>query len=270
MKDFPKGSWLLCKPSYFDIKYEINAWMDVSITPEKALAAKQWQAYHDTMIEIGAHIEYIDPHEEVPDIVYTANGGLVKGNKVVISKFRHPERRLEEPYFKRWFEDAEFEVFTLDGDFSFEGAGDALFAGEKLFCGCGFRSDPEAHKEVQKLLGVQQIVLCNLVDPYFYHIDTCFCPLNENEALIHKEAFAPESFDRMSQEIKLHVVPEEDAKRFVCNAVVLDKEIVLPSRCEKTYEMLEGLGFKTHPVEMSEFMKGGGASKCLNLRLDRA
>lgn len=267
---FPHGRWLLCQPHHFDIIYEINPWMSTANKPASDAADRQWQDLHHTLLRLGAYVEYIMPHKDVPDIVYTANGGLVKGSKVVLSKFRYPERRLEEPYFERWFEDAGYEVLKITSEHSFEGEGDALFAGDTLFAGFPFRSDPEAHQEVKKLLGIRELVLCELTDPRFYHIDTSFCPLSEDEAIIFKQAFAPDSFERMSKKIKLHEVPQEEGERFVCNAVVLGKDIVLPDDCPRTYELLDSLGYTAHPVKMNEFMKGGGASKCLTLFLDRA
>jgi len=41
-----------------------------------------------------------------PDMVFTANAGLVLGDTVVLSRFFHKERQGEEPFFKQWFEEA--------------------------------------------------------------------------------------------------------------------------------------------------------------------
>jgi N-dimethylarginine dimethylaminohydrolase len=64
-------------------------------------------------------------------------------------------------------------------------------------------------------------------------------------------------------------VPEVEALHFVCNAVVLGNSIVLPAGCPETYRLLEGRGFSVYPVHLSEFIKAGGAAKCLSLRLDQ-
>ncbi len=244
--------------------------MSMKNRPERNDADRQWQDLHHTFLRLGAYIEYITPHGNVPDMVYTANAGLVKGDKFVLSRFRHAERRLEEPYFEKWFEDAGYEVLKIRSDHAFEGEGDALFAGDTLFGGVSFRSDPEGHKEAQSLLGIKDLVLCELTNPKFYHIDTSFCPLNEDDALIFRQAFSDDSVERMSKKIKLHEVPEEEGERFVCNAVVLGKDVILPSDCPRTYELLDSLGYNAYPVAMNEFMKGGGASKCLCIRLDRS
>jgi N-dimethylarginine dimethylaminohydrolase len=44
--------------------------------------------------------------------------------------------------------------------------------------------------------------------------------------------------------------------------------VVLPAGCSGTERLLEERGYRPHPVPLSEFMKSGGAAKCLTLALD--
>ena len=268
MKLFPHGKWLLCPPTFFDVSYEINPWMDIDVPPDKQQAPEQWKMLHHTLLRLGAYIEYIEPQRGNPDLVFTANAGLVKGRKIVLSRFKHPERQGEEPLFHHWFESRNFEVVNIK-DGSFEGEGDALFVGETLYCGYGFRSDKAIYSQVAKLLDVDSLVLCELADPRFYHLDTCFCPLDEHNAMFYPGAFTKESIREMEKKATLHPVTEKDAINFVCNAVVLGHSIVLPAKCDDTYDMLAKIGFESFPVNLSEFLKGGGSAKCLTLKIDR-
>ena len=54
---------------------------------------------------------------------------------------------------------------------------------------------------------------------------------------------------------------------FACNAVVLDKRIILPDRCPRLTAALYERGYELHALPMSEFLKAGGACKCLTLFL---
>ncbi len=265
---FPNKRWLVCWPEDYDVRYQINPWMDLTKLPEKVLASNQWRNLHHHLLRLGAWLEYVDHEDGVPDMVFTANAGLVRGRNVVLSRFRYKERQGEEPHFRRWFERNEFNVLDIDSG-AFEGEGDALFAGSTLFCGYGFRSDLIAHEQVASLLSVEKMVPVELKDPRFYHLDTCFCPLTPEVALIFPGAFSKEGLEELERSIELVPVPEQDAARFVCNAVVLGKDIVLPAGCADTYSLLARRGFVTHPVELSEFIKAGGAAKCLSLRLDQ-
>jgi N-dimethylarginine dimethylaminohydrolase len=118
-------------------------------------------------------------------------------------------------------------------------------------------------------LSIPTVVHCELIDPRFYHLDTCFCPLNKDKAIFVRSAFSADSIREMEKHIELIAVPEGDAERFVCNTVVLGTDLVQPAGCDSTYAMLKTHGFSCHPVALGEFLKGGGSAKCLSLRLDR-
>jgi N-dimethylarginine dimethylaminohydrolase len=257
---------LVCPPDYFTVSYEINPWMKIDRTPVADRARSQWKNFHDALKAAGAQLEYLDPAPRFPDLVFTANGGLIRGKKALLARFRHVERQGEEPLFEAWFKKAGYEVHHVTSG-AFEGEGDALFAGETLFCGSGFRSDAQVFPKVQKLLDIRRIRVCTLIDPRYYHLDTCFCPLDAQRALYVPGAFTPESIQMLKQDIELIPLNDHDAQLFGCNSVVLGKEIVLPAECHELEVKLKDLGYSTHPVELGEFLKSGGSAKCLTLFL---
>jgi len=260
----------MCWPRYYQVIYEINPWMDAHHS-EKAvnrpLAVKQWLNLHHTLIRLGVFVEYIEATRSVPDHVFTANAGLIYGDKVVLSNFKFKERRKERRKFRQWFEDHSLEVKTLPRHLHFEGAGDALFVGDTLYGAYGFRSDYLAHIQVADTLGIKKLHLLKLVEPRFYHLDTCFCPLRSNTALVFPDAFDPESLAVMDAHLNMVPVPPQEAERFACNAVVINNDIVIPKGCPLTRERLIGENFRVYEVEMGEFIKAGGACKCLTLDL---
>lgn len=253
-------SLLVCPPNYYGIEYSINAWMDVNNKSNKNLAISQWRQLISNLILAGEDIFYMEPEKGLPDMVFTANGGLIFNNTAIVSNFNNNERKLETPKFEKWFKTYGFD--TEVSPVVFEGAGDALFAGSNLYLGYGFRSSPEA-KDYLLSFGLN-IIHCNLIDPRFYHLDTCFCPLNNNRALIYSPAIA----NSKDIDLELIEVPEEEAARFACNAVCInDESIVMPSGCNATKAKLEALGYNVLSTDMSEFLKSGGACKCLTIKL---
>lgn len=259
----------MCRPQYFSVSYRINPWMEPDKNPSNwNKAFKQWSELHHTIIRLGGWVDYIDPQPGLPDMVFTANHALVYNNKIIVAKFRHRERQVESLFVKRWFEDKGdlFDIISMESH-DFEGAGDALFAGDTLFCGYGIRTNFKAYRSIVTYLDVKNYVFCRLVDDYFYHLDTCFCPLDENNALIYPKAFDKASLARMENEINLHPVPKKDARKFACNAIVLDKDVIIPAGCEDTEKILLKIGCQPHSIEMSEYIKSGGACKCCTLKL---
>lgn len=260
--------FLMCPPDYYKVAYEINPWMSVRRPVHHRSAVRQWQVYYELLTgKLKAHVELIEPQPGLPDMVFTANAGLVQGRLFIKSNFRHKERRGEEPFYETWFRKKGYTVKHVPRPLAFEGEGDAFLVNGELFTGYHFRSDVEAHEIVSSLVGMPYQAL-ELADKYFYHLDTCFAPLNDKTALAYLPAFAP-----YAQKILLEViedlirVPQEEARRFACNMAVVGRSLVIPEGCPITIKELEKRGFQVYALDFTEFIKAGGASKCLVLRL---
>lgn len=260
---------LMCEPKYFLISYEINPWMKIQNQVNKLLAHQQWRNLYETIKNIADEVCLIEPKNKLPDMVFTANAALIHDKTAYISNFRFQERKNESPHLNDWFLNQGYQtVFHHNQEkYSFEGAGDALFMGDLLFYGHGFRSDKEFHKKLNTL-NKKNIVLCRLIDPDFYHMDTCFCPISKDFAIWYPAAFSPASRKIMNEKIELFAVPKEEAKNFACNAVVLGKNVIIPAGCPETKKHLITKGYSVYECDVSEFIKAGGACKCLTLLLD--
>ena len=272
MSDIPR--FLMCQPDFYQVDYVINVWMEGNVdrsSPERA--AQQW---HELARVLRGHaeVELVCPEPGWPDMVFTANAGLVLGKNAVVSRFFHPERQGEEPFFKAWFEKAGFTVYELPEDLPFEGAGDALLdrEGRWLWAGYGPRSELDAHPLVAKWLGIEVLSL-RLIDKRFYHLDTCFCPLAGGYLLYYPAAFDAYSNQLIEKRVpaaRRFAVPETDAVNFVCNAVNFGSKLIVNKASEATRAWLGAAGFEVIETPLTEFMKAGGAAKCLTLRLDEA
>ncbi len=262
---------LMCPPDHFTVDYVINPWMggqDGEL--DKGLAFQQWEKLRDTISEY-ADVVTMDAQPELPDMVFTANAGVVRGNKAIASHFMPMERRPEEAHFKRWFRENGFDLLDLDEKIGFEGAGDCLFdrGGEWLWTGYGFRTEIEAHKEIQDYFDVE-VVSIKLTDPRFYHIDTAFCPLAGGFLMYHPPAFDYDSRVAIETRIPPHkriIVDTMDAGNFACNAVNIGDTVILNQASEPLKARLMMYGFKVREVSLSEFLKAGGSAKCLTLKL---
>jgi len=263
--------FLMCSPQHYDVDYVINPWMEGNVhKSSRDRAAEQWQRLYHILKE-HALVDLIEPQKGVPDMVFTANAGLVLEDKVVLSRFYHKERQGEEPFFQKWFEDQGFKVFTLPKALPFEGAGDALFdrEGRWLWAGYGFRSELDSHPLLAKWLDIEVLSL-RLMDDRFYHLDTCFCPLINGYLLYYPPAFDAYSnrlIEMRVPEAKRIAIDEADAINFACNAVNIDRLIVMNKASDNLKARLEEVGFQIIETPLTEFLKAGGAAKCLTLRV---
>ncbi|MFO0893153.1 MAG: arginine deiminase-related protein [Isosphaeraceae bacterium] len=259
---------LMCPPDHFGIEYEINPWMNVGVASDTALAREQWEGLHRTLLDLGVEVDLLAATPGLPDLVFTANAGFVYRGRFFPSRFRFGVRQRESVHFAAWARAGGFDITPLPGNMNFEGAGDALFCGENLFAGYRFRSDVRSHQWIGEQLGVPVLPL-ELVDPRFYHLDTCFCPLDPETAIHYPGAFDEYGRSVLRDRIPnlLEVSPEE-AISFSCNAVVVGRTVVLNEGAPKLATALRDRGFEVRPLGFSEFIKSGGSAKCLTLRID--
>jgi len=263
--------FLMCAPDHYDVDYVINPWMEGNVhKSSRDRAVDQWEGlYH--ILKDRAVVDLVKPQKGVPDMVFTANAGLVLGNDVVLSRFYHKERQGEEPFFQEWFESQGFTVHVLPKDLPFEGAGDALLdrEGRWLWAGYGFRSELDSHPYLAKWLDIEVLSL-RLMDERFYHLDTCFCPLTDGYLLYYPPAF--DSYSNRLIELRVPAekripVGEKDAVAFACNAVNVNRTVIMNKATDELKHRLSSLGFEVVETPLTEFLKAGGAAKCLTLRV---
>lgn len=258
----------MCPPDYFSVFYEINPWMHADITPDRDLAQRQWHDLVANLRSAGAVVETMEPVEGLPDLVFTANAGLVNGRDYIPSRFKYPERQPETARDMAWFRARDFGIVELSSDLFFEGCGDAFMVRGQLVAGCGFRTDVEAHAQVACKLGVPFHSI-RLVDPRLYHLDISFCPLDDRHAII-----APVVWSRESAETIQRLIPEplelelDEALTFCANSVVVGTTIIMPHCPPRVGRILERWGYDICVSPVTEFIKAGGGVRCLTLSLD--
>ena len=268
MIDRAQPSILMCPPEHYGIQYEINPWMSRLRQSDRPTAQRQWEDLRQALAAAGATIALLEPVENLPDMVFTANAALIHRDRAVMARFRHPERQGEVAYDEAWLRAAGFHIEHVADDLHFEGAGDALFCGDTLFAGYRIRSAARGHQQIGALLGCRVIPL-ELVDPYYYHLDTCFCPLAAGQAIYYPPAFDHYGRDALAANVpELIEVADDEARRFACNAVVVGRTVVTNSGCPKLHNQLRARGFEPRATPLDEFVKAGGSAKCLTLRLD--
>ncbi len=270
--------FLVCEPKYFytehgEINYSINKWMKTGTPVDHGYAVQQWKLLRNVLRALDGEIYYMDPQPKLSDFVFAANYGLMHDDTVLISRFRHTERRPEEYWIQQWFLKYNYSdvlrINYMPKSCCFEGQGDALFLGEKIFAGYGFRTDRAAHEIIAETFMRETVSLC-LIDGRFYHLDTCFCPLNDHAALYYPGAFDEESNRAIHENVPdLIVVSEAEAVKFLCNSVVVDNVVVMGAHpSDYLRRALHDRHFTVIVTPFDEFFKAGGSVRCVILNLN--
>ena len=280
-------SVLLCPPTYFDVIDMKNPYMLGDDPVDKAKARGQWEALRAALEAAGVKVETIEPVRGLEDMVFAANqifaGHHEKiGKFIVPSRMRHPSRQREVAPYVEWFREHGYKVLELElGDEYLEGGGDLIWHSRvsrapspakgshdcrRIYAGYGFRSTlggVQRFSEAMAKLGITAVPL-ELTDSRFYHLDTCFCPLNGEAVLLYPGAFAQESLDELKQYWqRLHEITELEAVGFVANGIVAGHCYLTPRTTQNLRKILDRESLEPVVVETSEFEKSGGSCYCM-------
>jgi N-dimethylarginine dimethylaminohydrolase len=258
--------YLMCRPTYFDVTYSINPWMDPErpTSPDTGLA--QWKWLLDTFAELGHDVQLIEPEPGLPDMVFSANGATVVDGKVLVARFRHAQRMDESAAYLEWFADRGWSE-VRQAQYVNEGEGDLLTTGTEILAGTGFRTDPRAHDEVREFFG-RPVISLNLVDPRFYHLDTALSVLGDDEVMYYPGAFCPKSRAVLAERFPDAILAgEADAEVFGLNALSDGRNVVLPRAAVGLAAQLRERGYNPVGADLTELLKAGGSVKCCTLEL---
>jgi len=275
----------MSSPEYFDIIDVKNAHMDGQKGRlNRELALIQWvnlkHIYQNLLKEkIIKGVDQVNGQKGCEDMVFTANQSFPwlteNGEKVVVmSKMRHISRQKEVPFFRTFYEEAGYKILDLQKAEMFEGMGDTIpHPGRRLLWGgYGHRSSPAAYEEISEMLNVDIITL-ELKNDLFYHLDTCFVPLDEDTVMITPLAFTKEGLECISKMFKnvIEVPAHEAVNGFALNAhVMINKEnnskvAVIQEGNPNTSAILKANGYKVFETNTSEYMKSGGSVFCMKM-----
>jgi N-dimethylarginine dimethylaminohydrolase len=265
--------YLMVAPDHFRVEYRINPFMDLDDQPDPVTARAQWEAVAGAITQAGGNVRVLDQRPDAPDMVYAMNLGLpVVGAEpfAVVSHMRYPERRMESVTAAAWFAGNGFGVRRIGADgvgAHFE-AGDAFAWRGDLVVGYGPRTEKLALKHLAHELDVR-VHGVRIVHPGMYHFDLAFCPLDESRAIVCPDAFAPDDADRLLALVpEPLVISEGEAMTFCANSIVIGRTVLMPACPDRIRVRLEAWGFSVVIVEVGEFLKGGGAIRCLTNPLD--
>jgi N-dimethylarginine dimethylaminohydrolase len=281
---------LMSGTEYFGNQYAINAHMNANVPVGLAKATAEHKAICEALESAGIKVVKVPAPKDCQDGVYTANWGLCRGNKVLLSALPN-KRQAEMPYAEQILRGLGKEIIKLPGGLRFSGQGDALPCGSRVFVGSNYRTDIATWTYIEKLLGYEVIGLQTIPkrtwfglgkrvinketawpDSYFYDLDLALAVLREDLIAYCPEAFVPESrklLESLPIE-KIKVSRAEATKGFACNLVSTGETVIMSAHAPKLKAAVEAHGLKTITPEITELGKGGGYIRCTTLTLDNA
>jgi N-dimethylarginine dimethylaminohydrolase len=262
--------YLMCPPTYFAVNYRINPWMHPDEPVDVSRAVAQWRRLHDTLIDLGHRVQLIEPHPQLPDMVFAANGGILIGDRALVPRFRYAERGPEADCFRTAFAALAHPSDSAPGGlhhvataaFVNEGEGDFRVVGGRILAGTGLRSEPRAAAEAATFFD-RSVVPLTLVDPRLYHLDTALAVLDERTVLYWPGAFDAASQARLRQLYPNAVLADEsDATALALNLISDGGTVVMAPGHERLAGQIRERGFDIIALPTDELRKAGGGAKC--------
>ena len=268
---FDRPTYLMCPPQWYDVGYVINPWMAGNLhRSSRDLAFSQWRKLYTALHRI-ADVRVLHPREGLPDMTFVAHAAVVQHGIAAIANFAHPERDPEAHHLRRWMAEAGFLLWETPRQSAFEGEGDMLFDenGRHLWAAHGSRTCRHCHAHIAAAWHVD-VTSLHLVDPRFFHLDTCFAPLSGGYLLYLPEAFDGPSLAAIHAAYppaKRIAVTEAEGTQFACNVLNVGRHILMAAVASPLASRLVNLGFIVEQIDLGEFLRGGGSAKSLALRL---
>lgn len=260
------NAMLVSDAAYFRVDYEINPYMHTDMQPDRAAAVAEHEAIVAAHRAAGRRVEYVASAPECPDMVFTANAAVVRGDRAVLGH-PPPERKAEMSYFQDWLISHDYDV--VEAPYPFSGQGDALACGDLLLAGYGQRTDRRMHAVLARELDYEVVPLCS-VSPRWYDLDLAVAVIEAP----HTVAYCPEALDEPSRRrlrglgVDLIDVSVEEATRFALNLVSDGTTVTMTRGAPQLAAALRARGLRVVELDTTELAKGGGGVRCTALTLD--
>jgi N-dimethylarginine dimethylaminohydrolase len=250
---------------HFRVDYEINPYMHTETQPDPVAAAAEHEAIVAAHRAAGRRVVRMPSVPQCPDMVFTANAALVRGDRAVLG-YPPPERKAEMPYFHEWLSRHGFDV--VEAPYPFSGQGDALACGDLLLAAYGQRTDREMHAVLARELGYE-VVSLRTVSPRWYDLDLAVAVIDR-----HTLAYCPEALDAPSRRrldrlgLELIEVSVDEASRFALNLISDGTTVTMTRQAPLLASALRARGLRLIELDTTELAKGGGGVRCTALTLD--
>ena len=243
----------LVRPPCSDFIHALSGHPEASsIDFEKA--RQQHEAYCEALTTAGAKVEVLQPLEAFPDSVFIEDNAVILEGRAVLCSMQEASRMGEIPFLADTLQ-SRLPVIRLHPPVFIDG-GDVLQTGNTVFVGQSQRTHEQA-VEALKSLTAKPVVPVHVKEGL--HLKTSVSTIGNNLLVINPSCIDAEKF------CELEWIEVDEDERYAANCLAIGNTVLLPAGFPKLEQRIQQHGFKTLPVEMSEFQKAGGGVTCLSL-----
>ena len=231
--------------------------------PNYELAVKQHDEYCLALENFGLGLIHLPADERYPDSTFVEDTAILTEHVTVITRPGAPSRRSEVNDIAQTLNQFYSNVQTIADPGTLEG-GDVCQVGDHFFIGISERTNEGGARQLSTMLKTEGYT-CTLIDirglsPRLLHLKSGLAYLGGSKLIVDCELSDRAEFQEFET-----ICPDAD-ESYAANCLAFGNTVLIAAGRPRFEAQLRQLGFKTKPLDMSEFQKMDGGLSCLSLR----
>lgn len=227
--------------------------------PDVTLARRQHQEYCRTLEKLKLELLRIDADDAYPDCCFVEDTAIIVASMAIVTRIGAESRVGESAAVKELLQSRK-EIVEIEPPGTLDG-GDVLRIGNNIYIGKSARTNTDAISQVKRLVKECgfNVVPVRLKDAL--HLKSVVTYVGDDTVLTlpgHCDEKCFAEYERIR-------VPKEEA--YAANCLSVNGTVIVSDGYPMTKRLIENEGFRTIPLQMSEFRKGDGSLTCLSIIL---
>lgn len=227
---------------------------------EKALA--QHASYCAALERCGLELTYLEADDAFPDSTFVEDTAVLTKRCAILTRPGALSRLNEVDSIAPTLTSSVAEIHRIAAPGTLDG-GDVCEAGNHYFIGISERTNKIGAKQLDRILG-DSGASCSFIDirdvTELLHLKSGLAWLGDNRFVV------TESLMARAELAGYELIPVAADEQYAANCVRINDRVLIAGGYPKIAHTLDGLGYETISLEMSEFQKLDGGLSCLSLR----
>lgn len=230
--------------------------------PDYEQAQQQHANYCAALVECGLKVITLAPDQDYADSTFVEDTAVVTDHFAVLTRPGAPSRAGETASMRRALAEFFPDLASIAAPGTVDG-GDVCQAGEHFFIGISERTNEAGARQLTALLasfGYAGVSVDIRSERSLLHLKSGLAYLGDKRLVVTEALAGRAEFAGYEQ------VLVNDTEAYAANCVRVNDFVLVASGHPRFAAKLQGLGYRTIPLEMSEFQKMDGGLSCLSLR----
>ena len=230
--------------------------------PDLARALEQHRLYCEALESCGLSLHPAPTDDACPDGTFVEDTAVIAGQMAVITRPGAPSRQGETASIVPVLRQFDLEMNEIVAPGTVDG-GDVAQVEDHFYIGISQRTNAQGAEQLERIVrrhGYSASAIDIRASRTLLHLKSGLSSLGDGYLIVTRELIDHPELKRYAL---LETPAEED---YAANCVRVNERVLLAAGYARVAAMLEGVGYKTLALTMSEFRKMDGGLSCLSLR----